>query len=330
MEATSAAEITRGAQTVEDPQALHMSLAILQASRLVPTTPESAAPIDAARVALETRYLADERASVAWAASRAPRDAEAFCQWFDALEQNGPGQGDPLFDWLANDADIGAMRWFLQQELAGEAGFDDLVALTQVRIPRRAKLELARNYWDEMGAGNAQGMHGPMLDVLSLGMRLLRLPNSEVVWESLALANTLAGLASRREYTYQSIGALGAVERTAPGRAQKVVIGLRRLGIRGVARRYYALHSVLDVKHADRWRDEVLFPLVHEQPELAPHLAEGALMRLEAGRRCFVRYRSELGVPTGRGQIHGLVEVTEATTHEVCRGSSSTETASAR
>jgi len=311
MDATARIESSIRAHQVErDAQTVHASLAGLQACRLVPRTPENAAPIEPDLLALEDTYLACERAAVASSAWEAPRDAAGFCQWFDALEQNGPGQGDPLFDWLANDADIGAMRWFLQQELAGEAGFDDLVALTQVRIPRRAKLELARNYWDEMGTGHSDGMHGPMLEVLASELRLRRLQNSEVVWESLALANTMAGLASRREYAYQSIGALGAVERTAPGRAQKVAMGLHRLGVGGAARRYYSLHSVLDVKHADRWRDEVLYPLVHEQPELAPHLAEGALMRLEAGRRCFVRYRRELHVPA-RKERYDRVDAAE-------------------
>ena len=304
MDATARIEGSIRAHQVEtDAQTLHESLAGLQACRLVPRTPEDAAPIEPALLEREASYLARERAAVAKSAAEAPGDAAAFCEWFDALEQNGPGQGDPLFDWLADDADLGAMRWFLQQELAGEAGFDDLVALTQVRIPRRAKLELARNYWDEMGTGHADGMHGPMLDALAKELHLRRLTNGEVVWESLALANTLAGLASRREYAYQSIGALGAVERTAPGRAKKVVAGLRRLGVGGAARRYYALHSVIDVKHADRWRDEVLYPLVDEYPALAPHLAEGALMRLEAGQRCFARYRREL-LPAREEQYH--------------------------
>ena len=48
------------------------------------------------------------------------------------------------------------MRWFLTQEVAGEAGFDDLAALTQVKMPQQAKLEIARNYWDEMGRGNPE------------------------------------------------------------------------------------------------------------------------------------------------------------------------------
>jgi hypothetical protein len=59
------------------------------------------------------------------------------------------------------------MKWFLTQEVAGEAGFEDLTALTQVKLPPRAKLELARNYWDEMGRGNAKGMHGPLLATLA-------------------------------------------------------------------------------------------------------------------------------------------------------------------
>ena len=38
-------------------------------------------------------------------------------------------------------------------------------------------------------------------------------------------------------------------------------------------------------------------PLVSENPAVAVAIAEGALMRLECGARCFERYRSELGLP---------------------------------
>lgn len=68
--------------------------------------------------------------------------------------------------WLAEQATLDQIRWFFEQEAAGEAGFDDLVAMTQVKLPKLPKLELARNYWDEMGRGQAAGMHGPMLDAL--------------------------------------------------------------------------------------------------------------------------------------------------------------------
>jgi hypothetical protein len=114
-------------------------------------------------------------------------------------------------------ASVEDLKWFLTQEAAGEAGFDDLVAMTQVKLPDRAKLELARNYWDEMGRGKASGMHGPMLTRTTAMLGLTPTIDS-TLWQSLALANTMTAFATTRRYVYQSVGALGVVELTAPGR----------------------------------------------------------------------------------------------------------------
>ena len=274
-------------------------LAAFNTRRFVPSRPSPAWEADVAELAelqlLEGRWLEAGRAAVAQRAAQAPQDADGFIAWFEALEQEGPGQGDPLFPWLATTATMEQMRWFLTQEVAGEAGFEDLCALTQVRIPQRAKLEMARNYWDEMGRGNPKGMHGPMLEVLA--HRLALTPTVETTtWESLALANTMAGLACSRRYAYQSIGALGVIEQTAPKRAALVGVGLKRLGLPPEDRHYFDLHSVLDVKHSAAWNAEALWPLVDGDPALAPLIAEGALMRLECGAACFRRYRAELGL----------------------------------
>lgn len=226
-----------------------------------------------------------------------PTDVDAFVEWFQRLESVGPGQGDPLFPWLAEHATRDQMRWFLRQELAGEAGFDDLVALSQVKIPAVAKLEMARNYWDEMGRGSEVAMHGPMLGRLEDELALDQVPG-EPIWESLALSNLMIALASHRHLAYHSIGALGAIELTAPGRCSLVNAGLVRLGIGGHARKYYAVHATIDVKHSLAWNREVLRPLVAQEPARARALAEGALLRLHAGARCFERYRRELEVPS--------------------------------
>jgi Iron-containing redox enzyme len=260
--------------------------------RFAPGDTDASSDDDIASLALEADFLAEELIHVRDQAAQAPRDAGAFVRWFSALETEGPGQRDPLFDWLAEAATRPQMRWFLVQETAGEAGFDDLVALTQVRLPERAKLELARNYWDEMGQGRASAMHGPMLARLAKELDIG--PCDEVVWESLALANLMVGLATRRQHAYRALGALGVVELTAPWRAARVNEGLRRLGFDGEARRYYALHATLDVKHSEAWNREVIGPLVLERPELAQPIAEGALARLVAGARCFDRYKRAL------------------------------------
>ena len=203
----------------KDISALHARLASFNAIRMKPEIESSRweaellAEIDS-RVE-EGLYIERERREIG--PLLADMDPSRFMEWFEGLRDTGPGQNDRLFPWLAEHATLEEMRWFLAQEVAGEAGFDDLVALTQVRFPARAKLEMARNYWDEMGRGHEKGMHGGMLERTAEELALAELSHP-IVWESQALANLMAALASTRRYAYQSIGALGAVEMTAPGR----------------------------------------------------------------------------------------------------------------
>jgi hypothetical protein len=240
----------------------------------------------------EGEFLEAVRRAVSPLARTIPTKPHRFIEWYESLKETGPGQGDPLFPWLATQATREQMQWFLLQEVAGEAGFEDLLAVTQVKMSERAKLEMARNYWDEMGRGAAKGMHGPMLARLSAYFGLE--PCAEnVVPESLALGNCMIGMASNRRYAYHSVGALGVIEMTAPGRAHQVDLGLRRIGVPAKKRHYFAVHAVLDVKHSEEWNAEVLLPLVTEDPRRAQAMGEGALMRLWHGARCFEHYRRE-------------------------------------
>jgi hypothetical protein len=256
---------------------------------------------DAAFRLAEGEWVESERARIAPLLDDLPTDAANFVAWFEALKETGPGQGDPLFAFLARSADIDEMRWFVEQEMAGEAGFDDLVALTQIKLPVQAKLELARNYWDEMGRGNANAMHGPMLERIGAALGA-RGSIDTTVWESLALANMMLALAGSRRYAYQSIGALGVIEMTAPGRVVQVDRGLARLGVAARSRQYYKIHATLDRKHSASWNREVIASLVRDDPAAARAIAEGALLRLTCGARSYERYRRELGVamPAGR------------------------------
>ncbi|GAA4004021.1 iron-containing redox enzyme family protein [Sphingomonas humi] len=265
--------------------------------RLAPEFPgaEVASRIDrdARMMRLELGFLEDLRAEVADEAAAAPTDADGFIAWFEALEENGPGQHDRLFDWLENEASLDDLKIFLRQEAAGEAGFDDLVAMTQVRLPDQPKMEMARNYWDEMGRGNPKGMHGPMLHFVVDELELE--PSIDTTcWESLALANAMTAMATNRSYAWHSVGALGAIELTAPARSAAVSRTMRRLGFDARMRRYFDLHAVLDIKHSEEWNKEAIRPAVEdpvEGPARARAMAEGALMRLKCGERCFDRYR---------------------------------------
>lgn len=277
-----------------DPAFFHLRLAYFAQRRLRPAFPDSPADEDELELrGLEAAFVEQERRHVSEEAACAPTEPRAFVEWFTALRERGPGQGDALFPWLESRATLEEMRWFLTQEVAGEAGFDDLVALTQVRMPVRAKLEFARNYWDEMGRGREPAMHGPLLAQLARNLHVDAEPKG-IVWEALALGNLLVALALDRRYAYHSAGALGVIELTAPTRVAYVDRGLARLGIAKSLRRYFTLHATLDVKHSQAWNQEVLATLVAEEPRAARAIAEGALMRLCAGARSFERYRREL------------------------------------
>lgn len=280
-----------------DAESMHQGLAQWNRRRLAVQTPTPDWSIalnnDFRMMRIEGGFIEGFRLEVAPRVADVPRDADGFVRWFEDLKQSGPGQYDPLFAWIESSASLEQIKWFLTQEAAGEAGFDDLVALTQVKLPARPKLELARNYWDEMGRGKEGGMHGPMLDRTVEGLDLH--PTIEgTLWQSLALANTMTAFATTRRYVYQSIGALGVVELTAPTRVACVDEGLKRLGVSPEQRKYFALHAQLDIEHSKAWNAEALIPLVQADPSCARFIAEGAMMRLICGEQCFEAYRAHL------------------------------------
>lgn len=284
-----------------DPRKFHVALAHFNKARTAIGIPVSDWE-ESERASLdmrlfEGRFLEELRLSILGLTDGIPKEAEQFASWFESLMQWGPGQNHPLFGWLANHASQDELKWFLTQEAAGEAGFDDLVAYTQVKLPAQAKLECARNYWDEMGRGKSKAMHGLLLESMVEDLQLT--PSIEnTVWESLALANTMLGLATSRRYTYHSLGALGVIELTAPWRAAKVSLAMQRLNFPRKARRYFDLHAKLDVLHAREWISEIIKPLVRLNPECAQFIAEGALMRLRCGQLCFDRYSKEMKLET--------------------------------
>src|SRR3954451_21243463 len=229
-------EWVAGAAALTGPGFAKFQIALTKynSSRMQPSLPEEADKDELGDEHLvasaEIASIEAQRKEIASLMDDMPSETDAFMQWFERLKQTGPGQGDPLFPWLATTATIEQMKWFLFQEVAGEAGFDDLLAITQVKMPVQAKLEMARNFWDEMGRGSEKGMHGPMLERLAGFFQLSPTPET-VVPEALALGNTMIALARHRRYAFHSVGALGVIEMTAPGRAALVDAALRRLRI---------------------------------------------------------------------------------------------------
>src|SRR3546814_3700260 len=74
--------------------------------RLSPQLPDDAWPYtlerDQRMLRLEGEFMETLRSEVADEAALAPTEAGDFLAWFEGLRETGPGQGDPLFPWLAS------------------------------------------------------------------------------------------------------------------------------------------------------------------------------------------------------------------------------------
>ena len=81
------------------------------------------------------------------------------------------------------------------------------------------------------GAAERAACTAPCLGALANHLDL-HLPAQAMVWQTLALGehHDGAGVGSGNN-AFHSIGALGVIELTAPGRAAQLEVGLRRLGV---------------------------------------------------------------------------------------------------
>ena len=263
---------------------LHRCLAEIYAAHFVPG---SAAPdiefdpfIVEIQRQLEDAWFHYEDARVDL--SGVPSEASEFVEWFRSLViEEHPASRHPLFGFLGETANRYEMAYFIQNETTLDARFDDLIALAQIGLPDKPKLELARNYWDEMGEGKLDMMHTRLLGSLldTLGLHLIP-DNFTANWTALACGNLLCYLTLHHSHGFEAIGALGAVEMLAPNRFRKLLQGFDRIGLPPSAQVYHRIHIEVDAGHADDWLEHVVRPIVAEDPEAGLKIATGAYYRL--------------------------------------------------
>jgi hypothetical protein len=211
-----------------------------------------------------------------------PADPQAFCDWFKTAAFTHPLYEHPLYGFLAGEADRGQLERFLRWEAAGEAAFDDLVALGQVGTRGEVKIEMGRNYWDELGNGRAHAVHTHLFHKLVEHLTLTAPDAHELPWQVLGGVNVMLWSCIPRRNAFRAQGTLGAVELLAPQRCTRLVTGAVRVGIPKKAMAYYSAHAIIDVGHAEGWLDHVVAPQVAERPEARVGIAEGLMARADA------------------------------------------------
>ena len=198
------------------------------------------------------------------------------------------------YRWLAKTATWEQLVHFLALEGGPDGGFDDLIALCQVGLSGSAKLELGKNFWDEMGQGDPAGVHTELHRRLVTALDMPVLPRTELPVEALERSAIGGLLATNRWLQPEMIGALGLLELQAGPRCRLVLQGLERLGAPEDAFPFYVEHAEVDPVHGKDWMDKAIEPLAGERPEWGPRMVKGAWWRATLNLQFFAAVQAEL------------------------------------
>ncbi|MFP5218366.1 MAG: iron-containing redox enzyme family protein [Actinomycetes bacterium] len=198
------------------------------------------------------------------------------------------------YRWLAKTASWDELVSFLALEGGPDGGFDDLVAVCQVGLAGSAKMELGKNYWDEMGCGDLDAVHTTLHQRMAAAISMPDVRREDQPVEALERIAVGGLLATNRWLQPEMVGALGLLELQAGPRCRLVVQAFDRLGAPEAAYPFYVEHADLDPVHGKDWMDKAVVPIVEEQPHWGPRIVKGAWIRSQLNLAFFEAARREL------------------------------------
>ncbi|MEW2608703.1 iron-containing redox enzyme family protein [Streptomyces sp. NPDC047880] len=234
-----------------------------------------------------------------------PESGPEYVRWLKAVISDHPAGWHPLYhQHLAEHGSTEDLRLLLAQETSLDPRFDDILALLQIGRHGVEKMEIAANYWDEMGNGEHAGVHTTLfsqaLEAIGADPEYIR---REFLLEAGISGNISACLALSRRHYHKAVGYFGVTEYLAPRRFRCVVDAWRRHDLDEVGIVYHDLHIGVDAGHAAGWFKNVIGPLVSADPAAGRDIALGAMIRLNTSRdyldTLLERMRAGAPVPTG-------------------------------
>ncbi|MBD2247489.1 iron-containing redox enzyme family protein [Nostoc sp. FACHB-888] len=212
---------------------------------------------------------------------------EDFPSWVQDYASNHYSNDlHPIFPFLAKEASLGQMREFFFQETPLEMLFGDIVGLMLPGLYGLPKMELVRNYWDEVGCGVDNRVHRNLRSQL---MQYLGIPADAyishadlLICEELELINLYLGLAVNRKKLAQLIGVMLTTELVIPGQFNYLIKGWKRLGISDEMLAYHLEHTTVDEVHAQDLLYRIVMPILKDAPHLMNDIVMGVSRRLDA------------------------------------------------
>lgn len=231
--------------------------------------------------AIEDAWMAQTDAEIATQAL--PETASEFLAWYCDRERALNIDIVEFIEFLREEASLEQVAYYICMEEMIDGSFDDLMAMLQLGMPIRQKMTAAANYWDEMGNGDFDLVHGTMFRTSSAYMRnVLKQRSIEIGRPNAAClmnGNVLLLMATRRDFNLRLVGALGLVEGSAPKRFSATTKAMQRLGMPAEVIAYHKAHISIDTRHSKEWYDHVLTEYAALGSEAIREMALGVEIR---------------------------------------------------
>ncbi len=222
-----------------------------------------------------------------------PNDPKEFARWLRRYCSNHKLFEHPILDVLKKGSIETFKNYFYYGSMLDTPQVE-LYARATVGLPDESpRIEISKNYWDEMGLGEKSECHGVWSEKFLSDIGLLENPDSwevhfykipEKCLERFIVAQYVT---LYRKNWLESIGHLGATEIYDPILNVKITQLGRNFGFSDNTLKYFIEHVKVDAIHSRDWLNKVVIPLCQEDNSLRIGIARGAEMNLEAHYRAF-------------------------------------------
>lgn len=237
---------------------------------------------------LEASMLKYERTQIsATEIESYPEQGNEYVKWLKKMISNHESSVHPLYNkYMSESATASDLALYLTQETSLDPRFDDILALMQIGTQGAEKLEIANNYYDEMGNGNPDEVHtflfAKALNELKVDKEFIK---NNMLLDSVVAGNLSSCFALSRRHYFKSVGYFGVTEYLAPRRFKHVVGAWKRNDLPQAGIVYHKLHIQIDTVHANGWFNNIIAPLVDQSPAIGKEIALGAMIRLNSSER---------------------------------------------
>jgi pyrroloquinoline quinone (PQQ) biosynthesis protein C len=232
----------------------------------------------------------------------APVEPRKYLSWLKNMVRRHRAFKHPYYtEFIRGQAQREDLRTYVIQESLVDGRFDDLLAMMQIGTSGGGKMEIARNFWDEMGNGEPEEVHTHLFNKIYEVFDLEEAEFEGAMTANDLLSGNLVVLLCRYRHLYpEAVGYLGMTEWLVPDRFRNVVGAWERLGLPDVGITYHRLHITVDSRHATGWFHNVVLPMASSE-YMRRGVARGSLWRVNSSARHLDERLTKIRVPDAVG-----------------------------